>query len=622
MPFGYHGKVLWVDLSKETITVETPPDEFYKKYMGGSSMGLYYLLKNTPAGIDPLDPANTLSFFTSILTGAPVSGLSRITITAKSPTSHLVGDSQSGGFFPVEFKAAGYDGVVITGKANRPVYLWITPEKTELRDAEHLVGKFTAEVEDAIRAELGDERVQVAQYGPAAENGVLFGAVITGSNRANGRTGMGRVMAAKNLRAVAVRGDRKPVFVRKEEVLRMAHDGASRFPESGIFLMGKFGTARAVESKNAIGYLPSYNWSSGVMQDAKRISGETMAETVLKKRDTCYGCVVRCKRVVEIENDRWSVSPRYGGPEYETIAALGSYCGISDLSAICYANQLCNMYGMDTISCGGTIAWLMDCVEHGYVDENLIPGVKCRFGSSQAMVKIVEMIGKGEGIGRVLGKGSERAAAELQIGKDLLVSVKNNEFPAHMPQEKRSLGLIYAVNPFGADHNSSEHDYSYLKESPGMTALRLSHPQSNTVINSEKVAFALNTQYFYSLLDTLNCCNFVYGPVWQLYRPWELVDLVNAVTGWSVELKDLLLVGRRRLNLMRVFNEREGVGKEADRVPEKMHQKLKGGPTDGLFIPPGELEEAMQEYYSLAGWDAEGKPTRHTLHELELDWID
>ncbi|NMC46054.1 MAG: aldehyde ferredoxin oxidoreductase family protein [Chloroflexi bacterium] len=621
MPYGYHGKILRVDLSRQTFTVETPREEFYRRYMGGSAMGLYYLLKNTPRGIDPLSPANTLSFFTSVLTGAPISGLSRITVAAKSPTSHLVGDSQSGGFFPVEFKSTGYDGVVISGRAHQPVYLWITPEKTELRDASHLVGKFTAEVEDIIRAELGDERVQVAQCGPAAEKGVLFGAVITSSNRANGRTGMGTVMASKNLRAVVVRGDRKPALACREDILRLAGEGVKRFPDSGVFLMGKYGTARAVESKNTMGYLPSHNWSSGVMRAAERISGETMAETVLKKRDTCYGCVVRCKRVVEIHDGGWSVSPRYGGPEFETIAALGSYCDISDLAAICYANQLCNMYGMDTISCGGTIAWLMDCVEHGYVDDDFIPGVPCRFGNAQAMVRLVEMIGRGEGIGRVLGKGSERAADELQIGKELLVSVKHNEFPAHMPQEKRSLGLIYAVNPFGADHNSSEHDYSYMKESDGLTALGLTHPQPNDAINPEKVEFALVTQYFYSLLDTLNCCNFVYGPVWQLYRPWELVAVVKAVTGWTLTLQDLLLVGRRRMNMLRAFNAREGVGKEADVVPVKLNQKLTGGPTDGLSIPPGELEDALREYYQLAGWDAEGRPTEHTLHELELEWV-
>ncbi|RJQ42477.1 MAG: aldehyde:ferredoxin oxidoreductase [Anaerolineaceae bacterium] len=622
MPNGYHGKILLVDLSTRTFAVETPDDGFYRKYMGGSAMGVYYLLKNTPARTDPLDALNTLCFFTSVLTGAPISGLSRITVTAKSPTSHLVGDSQSGGTFPVAFKSTGYDGIVISGKSKTPVYLWITPEKTELLDASHLVGKFTADVEDMIREELGDVHIQIAQCGPAAENGVLYGAIITNANRANGRTGMGTVMASKNLKAIAVRGNEKLTFFDPGDIQALAREGVKRFPDAPVAHLGKFGTAGAVNGKNKTGYLPTRNWSSGFLENAERISGETMYETVLKKRDTCYGCVVRCKRVVEINDGKYRVSERYGGPEYETVATLGSYCGITDLEAICYANQLCNMYGMDTISCGATVAWFMDCVEHGYLEDRFIEGVPCKFGNAEAMVRLVELIAKQEGIGKTLGKGSERAAAELGVGQDLLVSVKNNEFPAHMPQEKRSLGLIYAVNSFGADHNSSEHDYSYSQFSEHMAALGLLDPQSNTILNNEKVKFALYTQYFYSLLDTLTCCNFVYGPVWQLYRPFELVDLVNLVTGWKTSLWELMLVGRRRLNLLRAFNAREGAGKAQDVVPPKMNQPLEGGPTAGLAIPAGELENAILEYYQLAGWGEDGNPSKSTLAELGLAWIE
>ncbi len=621
MPNGYHGKILHVDLTHHKFKVEEPDDILYRKYMGGSAMGVHYLLKNTPPKIDPLDPRNTLCFFTSVITGAPISGLSRLTVTAKSPTSQLVGDSQSGGMFPVAFKGSGYDGIVITGRSEKPVYLWINSEKSELRDANHLLGRFTADVEDAIRAELGDDKVQIAQCGPAAENEVLFGSIITNANRANGRTGMGTIMASKNLKAVAVSGRIKTPFANPEGIKELAKEGAKRLPGSPVEHLGKYGTAGSVVGKNKTGYLPSLNWSSGYLENAERISGETMYDTVLKERDTCYGCVVRCKRVVEIKDGKYQVSERYGGPEYETVATMGSYCGVTDLEAVCYANQLCNMYGMDTISCGATIAWFMDCVEHGYLEDTFIPGEPCKFGNAHAMVKLVEMIAKQEGIGKTLGKGSERAAVELGVGQELLVSVKNNEFPAHMPQEKRSLGLIYAVNSFGADHCSSEHDYSYGVFSEHMATLGLTDPQSNMVMNEEKVKFALYTQYLYSLLDTLNCCNFVYGPVWQLYRPFELVNLVNAVTGWQTSLWELMLVGKRRLNLLRAFNAREGVGKEADVVPPKMKEKLVGGATDGMFIPKGELEDALIDYYRLAGWSEDGKPTLATLQELGLEWV-
>lgn len=621
MGFGYHGKIAHIDLTTRKINIEEPEEVFYRKYMGGSAMGTYYLLKNSPAGCDPLSGENTLSFFTSVITGAPISGLSRITITAKSPTSNLIGDSQAGGFFPAEFKKTGFDGLVITGKSEKPVYIWITDGNIEIRSALHLIGKYTADVEDLIRRELDDIKIQVAQCGPAAEKGVLYAAVINNANRANGRTGMGAVMAAKNLKAVAVRGHLKINIHDQEKLSAITQKAVKSFPDSGLALLGKYGTARVVNLKNSFGYLPTNNWSSGYFKEAEKISGETLYDTVLKERDTCYGCVVRCKRVVEIHDGRFNVDPRYGGPEYETIGAFGSYCGISDLAAICYANQLCNMTGMDTISCGATIAWAMDCYEHGYLTKERLNGIDLHFGNADAMLEILKLIMEQKGIGKILGKGSQIAAKELGFGEELVVSVKNNEFPAHMPHDRRSLGLIYAVNPFGADHESSEHDPAYTVYSDDMASLGLYSPQSFDALNIEKVKYALYTQYFYSINDTLNCCNFVYGPVWHLIKPVEVPDIVNAITGWNTNLWELMQVGRRRLNLMRFFNAREGAGREQDTIPAKLHQSLEDGPTDGWKIDKGEIEKAIEQYYQMAGWDSDGNPKTITLDELGLGWV-
>jgi len=625
MPYGYNGKILHVDLTKGNLEVEGPDEVFYRKYMGGSAMGVYYLLKQTPPGADPLGPENTLSLMAGVVTGAPVSGQSRVTATARSPLSGLVGDSQAGGFWPAELKAAGFDGVVMQGKAERPVYLWVHDEEAELRDATHLWGQFTADVEDAIREELDDKRIEVLQCGPAGEKGVRFGALINHANRANGRTGMGTVMASKNLKAVAVRGRNRPELANPEAVRALAKWGADHLEESDVAGLGLLGTAEIVLSQNKRGGLPTRNWSSGTFEEAEAISGQRMADTILKKRDTCFACVVRCKRVVEVAEGPFPVDPRYGGPEYETISTMGSYCGVSDLAAIARVNQLCNMYGMDTISCGATIAWAMDCFERGLLTPEDTEGIELCFGNAEALVQMVESIGKREGLGCVLGEGSARAAETLGVGKDLVVAVKNHELPAHMPQVKRSLALIYAVNPFGADHQSHEHDPAYEKDyedyADRLAALDLLEPQPKFSLNPEKVRFAFYTQQLYSALDSVNLCQFVWGPAWHLYGPNQMVELVRAVTGWEVSLWELMKVGERRLNLLRAFNAREGVGAEADTVPPKLLIALQGGRSDGVAISVEEVEAAKDLYYHMAGWGENGRPTRAKLEELALGWV-
>lgn len=621
MSYGYHGKILHVDLTAGKIEVEEPEETFYRKYMGGSAMGTYYLLKHTPPKADPLGPENTLSLMTGVVVGASFSGNSRVTATAKSPVTDLIGDSQSGGFWPAELKAAGFDGVVIRGNADKPVYLWVHDGEAELRDAAHLWGRFTADVEDAIREELDDKRVQVLQCGPAAEKGVRFGALISMSNRANGRTGMGTVMASKNLKAVAVRGRNRPELADSDAVRTVSKWGADNFADSDIYGMGLAGTAEIVPSQDEGGGLPTRNWSSGTFEGAEAISGQKMVETILKERDTCFGCVVRCKRVVEVTEGPFQVDPRYGGPEYETVATMGSYCGVSNLAAVSLANQLCNMYGMDTISCGATVAWAMDCFEQGLITTEQTGGIELCFGNAEALVQMVELIGKREGFGRVLGEGSTRAAEALDVGQDLVVAVKNHEFPAHMPQVKRSLALIYAVNPFGADHQSHEHDPSYKWYPDRMAELDLLDPQPKDVLNAEKVRYTVYQQRLYSCMDSVSVCQFVFGPAWQLYGPSHLVDAVRGVTGWNVSLWELMKVGERRLNLMRAFNAREGVGSEADTVPPKLLVPLQGGTSDGVTVTAEEVETAKALYYQMAGWDENGRPTRAKLEELALGWV-
>jgi aldehyde:ferredoxin oxidoreductase len=347
-----------------------------------------------------------------------------------------------------------------------------------------------------------------------------------------------------------------------------------------------------------------------------------------KGRDTCFGCIVRCKRIVEIKDGPYLVDPLYGGPEYETVGAFGSYCGVDDLAAVSKANEICNQYGIDTISCGATIAWAMEAYEEGLLKSSQTGGMKINFGDAETMVQLTRMIGQREGFGDVLAEGSERAAEKLGIGTDFLITSKKQEAPAHMPQVKGGLSLIYAVNPFGSDHESCDHDLTYEEDTykafkERYNAIGLSSPVPAQSLRTEKVEYVRKTQYLYSMMDSVNMCQFVWGSSWQLYGPEHMVEMINSVTGWDVTVDELLELGERRLNLMRVFNAGEGFDRTQDTLPEKFFQRpLKGGPTEGRKIDKKDFETALNEYYIQCGWDeASGNPTPETLNRLKLGWL-
>lgn len=634
MPYGYNGKILHVNLSSATLKVEEPPEEFYRKYMGGSALNLYYLLKEMPAGVDPLGSDNILALSLGVTTGAPISGQSRLTASAKSPLTGAIGDSQSGGFWPAKLKFAGFDAIIIKGRASLPVYLWIHNGEAEIRAATHLWGKFTGEAQATIRDELGDKKAEVLQIGPAGEMKVKFAAIINMCNRANGRTGLGAVMGSKNLKAIAVSGNKRMEIADKKELSALARWGAQAFPSSSVAELGRLGTSEIISIHQEQGGLPSFNYNSGVFDGWEAIDGPKMYDTILKGReekkqdtygrDTCFGCIVRCKRVVEIKKGPYNVDPLYGGPEYESICTLGSYCGIDNLPAIAKANEICNKYGMDTITCGATIAWAMEAFGAGVLTLEDTGGLELKFGNVEAMVKLVEMIGKREGFGDLLAEGSARVAEKLGCGSEFLITCKGQEAPAHMPQIKRGLGLIYSVSSFGADHQSVEHDPAYESDydlfKKRLAILGLTQPQDPQSLGPEKIRFLCKTQHLYSMMDSLNLCQFVYGPTFQLYGPSEIVKLVNSVTGWDVTIEELLNVGERRLNMMRVFNAREGITREQDKLPEKFFKKaLKGGPTDGWKLDKSQFENGLNEYYRHSGWEEKsGIPKRVTLERLGL----
>ncbi len=391
-----------------------------------------------------------------------------------------------------------------------------------------------------------------------------------------------------------------------------------------------YGTAGDVPAQQAVGGLPTRNFNEGQFEFSDEISGERMVETILKERDTCFSCTVRCKRVVETEFQNQSVMTRYGGPEYETTATFGSYCGVSDLDAISLANQLCNQYGIDTISCGATIAFAMECFEKGIIGLKDTGGIELKFGNAAAMVTMVQQIADRSGFGDVLAEGS--AAAAKKIGgkaEACLITAKGQEMPAHMPQAKKSMGLIYAVNPFGADHKSSEHDPSYEidiaddQSIQRMAELGLNDLQPYGSFNDEKARMVGVTQKVFSVLDSFNLCSFVWGVGFQLFGPKDIVELINAAAGWDMTLEELLMVGERRINMMRAFNAREGFTRENDTLPVKFFKPLQGeGPTAGELYTMDQFENVKDSYYRHVGWDVEtGNPDAGKLTELGLEWI-
>jgi len=616
-----------VDLTRGTVETKTLPEDVYRKYPGGSALAAYLVLQSMPAGADPLGPDNVLVMAVSPLTGLAISGQSRMTACARSPLTGAIGDSQCGGFFPAEMRAAGTDAIVFTGRSPEPVYLWLHDGAAELRPATHLWGKETAEGDRLLKEEVADPKAEVAQIGPAGENLVRFAAIMNMVNRANGRTGMGAVMGSKRLKAVVVRGTKPPrpaVPEKFRELLKRLKPLQEANP--GITWFGEYGTAGVLGIQNKMGGQPTRNYTEGTFEEAGQIDGTTMVKTILKERDTCYACVVKCKRVVEVHEPDLDVDPVYGGPEYETLTFFGSMCGVGDLKLLARASADANKYGLDTISCGATIAWAIEAKAKGLLDDQ---GLGLAYGDGRSVLRAIEAIALRRGAGDLLAEGSLRAAQTLgPAAVDLTVTVKGQELPAHMPQHKRSLGLIYAVNAFGADHQSSEHD-SMLKTKPDS----LHRKRLGTLgdfpaldlrdLSDDKVRFAWTSQRFYSALDSLGLCQFVWGPSWQLYGPAETVELVRAGTGWDATLDELLEMGERRINLMRAFNAREGIGKTADTLPRKLFQPLEGkGPSAGVALTQEEFERAREEYYRLAGCDPQtGYPTRDRLGQLGLEWV-
>ncbi len=619
MAKGYNGKILRVNLSDGSISEDKLDEMFCRKYLGGAGFISYYLMKELKPGIDPLGPDNKLMLMAGPLTGLSFSGSARHCVGCKSPLTGGFTKSECGGFWGAELRHAGFDGIIVEGKAAKPVYIWIHDGEVSIRDASHLWGMSAKDTESTIRTELGDNRIRVSLIGPGGENLVRFACVMNDLRDAAGRGGAGAVMGSKNLKAIAVRGTKSPEIANPDgirDIRQWMLDNKNLYAA-----MSDYGTIPPVAMQTGvkIGNVPIRNFRDGDFP-ITNIDTNTLKNTIRIGMEACYACIVRCKKVVEVNEPSLTVDPSYGGPEYETLGALGSTCGIDDLKAISKANELCGAYTLDTISTGVTIAFAMECYENGLLTKKDTGGIDLKFGNAQAMLQMVELITKREGIGNILAEGAKRAAQRIGRGADkFAITVKGMEIPMHDPRAKAGLGLGYAVNPIGADHCLNIHDTGYTAVGPGLMALNsmgILDPLPAMDLSPRKVTMLRYLTSYDIVRDSAVICRIV------PYDIDKFVEIVKTVTGWNTGPVELMRIADRILTLARMYNVREGMTSADDVLPKRLFQQHIGG--ESANSPPYEekqVEKAKSYYYTVMGWDAKtGVPTPETLDALDLSW--
>lgn len=618
MPNGYSGKILRINLSSGKVTTENQDENFYRTYLGGWGMVAYYLLKEVKKGVDPLGPDNKLIFAPGIITGVPLSGAGRSAVGAKSPITGGFGEGDVGGYFGAELARAGFDGIIVEGKAAGPTYISIMEGKVEIKDASSVWGKDAMVTQDILMEELGEKKARFAVIGKAGENLVTCACVMHDDNHAAGRAGLGAVMGSKNLKAIAVKADQSKEVADpaklKEITKWLSGDGKVKWQG-----MQQHGTNGGLHDLSEGGGLPTNNFKFGQFEGNEKITGATVTDTILTKRETCFSCMVRCKRVVEVKEGPYKVDPRYGGPEYETAGALGSNCGIDDIAAVSLGNQICNAHGLDTIAGGMMVSFAMECFENGIISKEDTGGLDLRFGNADAMIKCLEMIIDREGIGDLLAQGY--AACVKKWGpkaEEYAIQVKNQALPMHEPRFKFALGLGYAISPTGADHVHNLHDTAYATEAgmAGVKAFGILEPMPPQELGPKKLRLFHYHTINSVLKNMLGVCLFL------PYDPNMTVDLVRAITGWNTSLLEIFKAGERGMAMARAFNTIQGLTAKDDTLPDRFFEPFVSGPLNGVAHDKKEFEASLQDLYEVLGWDPKsGAPTKAMCGDLGIDWV-
>jgi aldehyde:ferredoxin oxidoreductase len=605
---GYAGKILHVDLNTGKTHVEPLTEEYAKKYIGGIGLGMRLWLDNTAAGVDPLGPENTL-----VLALGPISGTMFPTggnghaFVAKSPETFGIGEAVAHGTFGAEMKRAGYDAVILHGKAEKPVYLWIDDDSVQMLDAAHLMGKSPSETEEAIKDELGDYYIRVASIGLAGEKLSRIACIINEKTRAAGRTGLGAVMGSKNLKAIAVRGTHDVVPAKPDEFMDMVKEFHERMKGPATMKYRTLGTPENVLVHNALYCMPTRNYNNAHFEEAEKVSGEVLNEKFVAKIIGCSSCAMRCEHEVVVPEGPYKGTMTR--MEYETLWALGPYCGISRLDAIIKGMELCNYYGMDAIGAGVVVGFAMDCYENGILSQKDFDGLDAQFGNSDALLLILEKMGKREGIGEILADGVRMAAQKIDKGAEKLAQhIKGLEVTGYDLRCLKTAALGFAVSFRGADHN--RHGAYAFDVKGKVDRLKAERGRGKMVRDMEDT---------YALIDSFIICKFSRGTYYKELE--DMAKLYNLVTGIDMSAEELKRSGERINTIGRLINIREGFSRKDDTLPWKvMHMPIPDeGPVKGAFVSQEELDLLLDDYYESRGWNVDGVPTVEKLKELGMD---
>ncbi len=621
MPNGYNGRILRINLTTKKIEEEKPTESFYRTYMGGGAVGAYYLLRETEGNTDAFDPGNIITIAPSVTTGAVVTGVSRCSVVSLSPLTGAVGEGQAGGSIGPMIKRAGFDAVVITGHSETPCYLYISSNEVEIRDASGFWGNTVGDVYDHLKETLGKSKLSIIQCGPAGEKKVRFASLMVDRNNVVGRTGLGAVFGGKNLRAVVARGDGSIQFADPDHLKTLNKLAKERLENGGFpSILKKSGTPGVFAIQARSGNIATHNFSRSYHESFIQLDAETIEKDLSSGKATCLGCIVACRKRVRTESP-YRISDKLGGPEFETLSLLGSNLDIMDADAVSKANEMCNEFGLDTITTGAIASYVMESMENGAISTEQNDGKPIQFGSSEDLFKLIEQIGTREGIGDTLADGFQHAITVFgKASAPFAIHAKGQGLPAHMAQVKPSQALMYAACPIGGDHMSAEHDWFLNEEDDDCRGLGIFGEGDVSSTNMGKARMTAYSQHFYSLLDTLTLCMFMWGPG-SLFNYRDLEDLLKLTTGWRCTLWELMKVGERKTNMLKQINAKRGFTRDDDILPEKLYQPLPDGPAKGKCVDRDRFAAMLDDYYSLMGWDKKtGNPSSGKLIELGLEW--
>lgn len=610
--YGYWNKIIRVNLTKKEYSVESLNEELLRKFIGGSGLGAKLLYDEVDASVDPLAPRNKIFFMTGPFCGTNVPTSGRHSAVTKSPLTGIFAESDIGGSWGFELKKAGYDGIIIEGKANNPVIINIDDSNIEIKNAEHIWGKDTYETDKILKEQLSSN-IQIMSIGPAGERLVKYAAIMTDGKdgRALGRCGIGAVMGSKNLKAIVVKGSKKVQIFDKDNLIKSIKNTVPGIKEATIN-MNKYGTSGGVIGHESYGNFPLKNWGMGRWPEGvEKISGQRMAETILIGNYHCKTCIIGCGRKIKIVEGAYK-GVDGAGPEYETIGTLGGMCLINNLEAIAYGNELCNRYGMDTITTGSVIAFVMELYEKGIITKGDTGGIETRFGNEQAMIELIKMIGERKGFGKVLGEGVRKIAEEIGgMAPEYAMHVKGLELPAHDPRAYNGVALSYATSNRGACHLAGfTHGFEKVFAIP---ELGYAKPHNRHLVDG-KAEFVVKMQNLMGIFDSLKVCKFMLIGGLKINT---LVDWIRYVIGWQdYTFDELMLTGERIFNIKRMFNIKCGISRKDDMLPMRFLTCKREGPDLVINLP--HLGKMLSDYYEYRKWSEEGIPEESKLKELDL----